>query len=59
MYADKNCGECAESNHKCSKITQNKILKLTHNLPFYFNTDRLHALSNRTDTRNTLIANVY
>lgn len=46
LYAGEVWGDCAETHTKSIQTTQNKILKLIYNLPFYYSTHRLHILSN-------------
>lgn len=43
-------GNCAVTHRKSLQVTQNKILKIINNKPFYYSTRRLHA-----ETKNQLV----
>lgn len=46
LYAGPVWSNCADNNKKCLQVTQNKILKLAFNLPFFYSTVQLHILAN-------------
>lgn len=55
LYAGEVWGNCSECHIKKLQITQNKILKLIYNLPFFYNTDRLHSKCKIKTIKDTLI----
>lgn len=54
LYAGEVWGEAAETHIKKLQIIQNKCLKLIYNLPFYYNTLRLHAIDKIPTIKTTL-----
>lgn len=54
LYSGEVWGICAEAHIKHLQITQNKLLKLIHNLPHHYNTAHLHSLCNINTIEETL-----
>lgn len=46
LYAGEIWGETAATHIKSIQITQNKLLKLIYNLPYFYKTSQLHMLAN-------------
>lgn len=54
LYAGQVWGKCAPTHIKPLQITQNKLLKLIYNLPYYYSTELLHTNSNFLKIEHTL-----
>lgn len=56
LYAGEVWGDCSICHTNKLQITQNKVLKLIYDLPFFYNTDRLHMKCNIKTIQDTLIS---